>query len=127
MNDRTPPNQNGDSPTRHQKNSNQNPVSQQLLPFASEAHLNRSDVSQQMQDQGDVPRLGKLILDYVRSRGQFGAIRDEMAVALERPIQSVCSTVWNLINTGLLVPTKERRRTRWGRKASVVVAREKEQ
>lgn len=66
----------------------------------------------------------ELILEYVRSRTWQGATRDEIAVHLNRPIQSICSPVLALLQDHAIVETKERRLTRYGSPAVVCVAPE---
>ena len=61
------------------------------------------------------------VLKLVRSCGTRGATRDEIAIAIERPVQSVCRPVLDLLNDGAIIETAECRPTRWGKLASVVV------
>ena len=64
------------------------------------------------------------VLEYVRSCKWRGATRDEIAIHCERPVQSITRPVLDLINDQSIVETKNRRPTRWGRSAVVIVAAE---
>jgi len=63
----------------------------------------------------------EIVLNFVRSCGTRGATRDEIAIAIERPVQSVCSPVLALLNDGAFIETAECRPTQWGKLAAVVV------
>lgn len=67
------------------------------------------------------PPLIEIILNLVRNCGTRGATRDEIAIAIERPVQSVCGPVLVLLNDGAIVETAVCRPTRWGKPAAVVV------
>jgi hypothetical protein len=60
-------------------------------------------------------------LNAVRSCGERGATRDELAIMLDRGVQSVCQPVLNLLRDGAIVETAECRPTRWGKPAAVIV------
>lgn len=64
------------------------------------------------------------ILDAVRRAGSAGMTRDELAVALTLPIQSVTSPVRQLLDAGELRELEITRPTRWGHAAAVLVAGE---
>lgn len=64
------------------------------------------------------------IIEHLRSCGTAGATRYEIADAIDRPIQSVCRPCLAILNDQSAVETGERRKTRWGRWAAVMVARE---
>lgn len=53
-----------------------------------------------------------------------GATREEAAIALSLPIQSICPRVRELVGDGDLVETNETRQTRAGKAASVLYWRE---
>lgn len=61
------------------------------------------------------------ILNAVRSCGERGATRDEIAITLNRPIQSVCRPVLDLLRDGAIVELGVMRKTRYGKFAAVVV------
>jgi len=63
----------------------------------------------------------EIILNFVRSCGPRGATRDEIAIAIDRPVQSVCRPALALLNDGALIETAECRLTQWGKPAAVVV------
>lgn len=60
-------------------------------------------------------------LNAVRSCGPRGATRDELAIALDRPVQSVCRPVLDLLRDGSIVEPGDMRKTRYGKFAAVVV------
>jgi hypothetical protein len=64
------------------------------------------------------------VLNYVRKCGAAGATRDEIAMHLDRPVQSITRPVFDLRNDQAIVETPARRPTRWGRLAVVCIARE---
>ena len=63
------------------------------------------------------------VLDYVAKWGT-GCTREEIAIQLCIPLQTVCARVNELIRSGHLIRTNERRMTISGRRAEVVVAKE---
>jgi hypothetical protein len=62
------------------------------------------------------------VFEFIASKGEFGANRDEIAAALELPTQSVSPRVVELIRLGMIRETDRRRPTRSGRAAVVLVA-----
>lgn len=62
------------------------------------------------------------IESWVRSLGSHGATREEISLAIELPIQTVCPLVQSLEHAGRLVPTKRTRPTLSGKPAVVLVA-----
>lgn len=66
----------------------------------------------------------KRIAAYVRSCGARGAHREEIATAMAMPLQSVCSPVLELLREGVLIETPQRRPTKTGSMAAVIIAME---
>jgi hypothetical protein len=64
------------------------------------------------------------VLEEFKAAGPSGLTRDEIAMILDRGVQSVCRATLDLINDGELVETKLRRPTRWGSPAAVLVHRD---
>ena len=62
------------------------------------------------------------IFEFVRSQDAHGGTRQEIADALELPIQSVCGPVLALLRSGRLIETPSRRDTKHGKPAVVIVA-----
>jgi len=68
------------------------------------------------------PRLGSRQLEVLRSlrrMGPGGATREEIADDINRPIQSVCGRVHELVALGLVEETEDRRLTKYGHAAKV--------
>lgn len=65
--------------------------------------------------------LRRRVIDFARSRGEHGATSDEIEVALGLPHQTVSARITEAKADGALVPSGERRQTRSGRNAAVLV------
>lgn len=63
------------------------------------------------------------VMEYVAAQGSLGATRDELSVALDAPVQCLCSAVRQLLDSGDIVETKQTRLTRLGSPAAVLIAR----
>lgn len=63
-----------------------------------------------------------LIVAYIVNCGRRGATRDDIAAALDLPIQCVCGPVRDLLDAGEIHETAETRPTRLGSAARVLVA-----
>lgn len=63
------------------------------------------------------------VLAFFAERGMRGGTREECADALAIPLQSICSVILGLRRCGALIETPERRPTRSGSPAVVLVVR----
>lgn len=63
------------------------------------------------------------ILEFIRSKGEYGATRDEIVAALGIDIPSVCGRCDNLLRMKLIYETDVKRKTRKGRFAFVLRAK----
>lgn len=63
------------------------------------------------------------VLAHIVSQGSMGATRDELSVALDAPVQCLCSAVRQLLDSGDIVETTQTRLTRLGSPAAVLIAR----
>ena len=68
------------------------------------------------------PQQREQVFAFVRDQGNNGATRDEVGAALKLPAQSATPRVLELINAGRLFETDQRRQTRGGCSAVVLVA-----
>jgi hypothetical protein len=64
------------------------------------------------------------IVAFVADRGEWGATSDEVEIAMQLPHQTVSARLVEAKKRGELLPTGERRRTRFGAVANVLVAAE---
>lgn len=60
------------------------------------------------------------VLMAIRESGERGLTRDEIAMQLGIPVQSVCSPVLSLLRDQAIHETKDLRKTRWGAFATVL-------
>jgi hypothetical protein len=65
------------------------------------------------------PNIERVLLA-IRDSGARGLTRDEIAMKLAIPVQSVCSPVLSLLRDQAIEETKELRKTRWGAFATVL-------
>lgn len=72
----------------------------------------------------DKATLTRRVVAFVRARGQRGATSDEVEVALGLPHQTVSARITEAKAAGELVMSGDRRPTRSGRNAAVLVAAE---
>ena len=56
----------------------------------------------------------------LRDLGSTGATRHELAIALNRPLSSMCARVHEMEEAGIVVETGETRETQYGKPATVV-------
>lgn len=70
------------------------------------------------------PSRRERIAAHVASCGRYGATREDIAEALDLPIQTVCPLVKSMQVSGRLVSTSRKRSTRNGRPAAVLVTPE---
>lgn len=68
---------------------------------------------------------GEIVLSLFRGAGQRGLTRDQVALVTGWGDGSVCPRVDDLLRRGEIVETSRRRATRCGRKAVVLVVRER--
>lgn len=68
------------------------------------------------------PTLRKRVVEYVRSRGTDGATSDEIEIALDMRHQTASARITEAKQLGLLTKTDQRRPTRSGHSAAVLVA-----
>jgi hypothetical protein len=96
---------------------------QQFFPGFMPAPLtNDSITSREAAAKADAKQPSRLraILDLVKRRRSYGCTRQEIADSLGLLIQSVCSPVRQLLDSGLVIETEEQRPTRNGAKAAVL-------
>lgn len=90
----------------------------ELGPFQKDSETSRSAAID------NYPRAGtqrERVLNFVHAQLERGATRDELAVALELPLATICPRVWELIAGEWLRETHERRPTREGSEGFVLV------
>jgi predicted Rossmann fold nucleotide-binding protein DprA/Smf involved in DNA uptake len=96
------------------------PVQMGLFPAGHESAATRSTAAVEALKRS--PTRQAKIEGFIVLRGQRGATRDEIAMELSMPIQSVCEPVLSLERSGRIVATTRHRLTRTGSKAVVLVA-----
>lgn len=69
------------------------------------------------------PRLLRIV-ELVRDSRHVGMTRDEISIALDRPVHCICDACQALLKDGQLVETAARRETRCGSPAAVIVHRD---
>ena len=91
------------------------------------AHQRKSETSRAAAEsmRPHVSRLNLQVYEWLRARGAYGATREEISVALDMLIQSVCGRVNELVRKGYVTQSNEKRETSTGRQAFVMVAVER--
>lgn len=65
------------------------------------------------------------VFEIIKGRGELGATREEIAIAMVKPINEICPRVWELLGSAdrfeaLIFESADRRKTRKGRNAAVL-------
>jgi hypothetical protein len=68
------------------------------------------------------PNLRAIVLQAIVAKGTHGATRDELAAELGYIINTILPRVWELMKAGRIKETEQRRLTRSGRMARLLVA-----
>lgn len=85
---------------------------------------NRESAEASASIEQDKARLRRMVVQFVRDRGERGATCDEIELGLGMSHQTTSARVTEAKAIGLLSRTEERRPTRSGRNAAVLVATE---
>jgi len=109
--------------TRHATGRQQLELFATPRPAAEPPAHNRTPTSRQAAEDvtASTPSRRDRVAAFVLSRGPRGATRDEISIALQLPIQSVCHPVNYLLHAGVLIETNRTRLTRYGSPAAVLV------
>lgn len=68
----------------------------------------------------ELDNVQRSIVAKLRELGATGATRHELAIALNRPISSMCARVHEMEDVGIVVETGETRLTQYGHPATVI-------
>ena len=68
----------------------------------------------------ELDNVQRSIVAKLRDLGSMGATRHELAIALNRPLSSMCARVHEMEEAGIVVETGETRETQYGKPATVV-------
>lgn len=110
-----PPSQQGNN--SNSKQSNSDPL---LFDWDEWAEKTTSQLARESAKPKRQTRCSQVI-DSITSAGGRGLTRDELSVTLKLPIQSICPLVKTLLTAGRIRETPQKRPTRSGRDAYVLV------
>jgi hypothetical protein len=96
-----------------------------LAPFQPESETSYEAAFEKSEDARVTERLR--VYGIIKGCGFVGATREEIALALEKPINEICPRVWELLGSGgrhkaSVYESNDRRKTQRGRNAAVLKA-----